>query len=435
MSRSARGGALRDTVADFLRQHPPGPRLCVGYSGGVDSTVLLALLADLRREFALHLSAVHVHHGLSSQADAWVTHCREQCASLDVPLRVERVVVDRAGLGLEAAAREARYRVFAGLDADALVLAHQRDDQAETLLLQLLRGAGMKGLAAMPEERGLGRMKLLRPLLAVPRGEIESHARAHGLVWVEDASNGDTALRRNAARHLLLPILEDLFPGAAVTLAQAATQFAETAGLLDVLASLDGAHAQAGLELARLAGLDVARARNLLRRYLELRGIPIRRERLHEALAQMLDARPDAEPRVDFGAASLRRFQGHVVLVNNPSPPGARVWHWGGETQLDLGGAGSLRFTAATGAGVRLPGEVTVKLRAGGERLRPEGGRPSRTLKNLLREGAVPPWLRARLPLVYVADGLAWAAEIGADAAYRAAPGEAGWLISWRQPE
>ncbi len=200
MSRSARGGALRDTVADFLRQHPPGPRLCVGYSGGVDSTVLLALLADLRREFALHLSAVHVHHGLSSQADAWVTHCREQCASLDVPLRVERVVVDRAGLGLEAAAREARYRVFAGLDADALVLAHQRDDQAETLLLQLLRGAGMKGLAAMPEERGLGRMKLLRPLLAVPRGEIESHARAHGLVWVEDASNGDTALRRNAAR-------------------------------------------------------------------------------------------------------------------------------------------------------------------------------------------------------------------------------------------
>ena len=407
----------------------------MGYSGGVDSTVLLALLADLRREFAFHLSAVHVHHGLSSQADAWVAHCREQCASLDIPLRVERVVVRRAGQGLEAAAREARYRVFAGLDADALALAHHRCDQAETVLLQLLRGAGIKGLAAMPQVRALGSVRLLRPLLAVSRGEIEIHARAHGLVWVEDASNSDTALRRNAVRHLLLPILEDLFPGAAVTLTQAAAQFAETAGLLDALARLDGAHAQEGLELAQLAGLDVARARNLLRHFLELRGIPIRRERLHEALAQMLDARLDAEPRVDFGAASLRRFQGHVVLVNNPPPPGSRIWHWGGEALLDMGGAGSLCFTAATGAGVRLPVEATVKLRAGGERLRPEGHRPSRTLKNLLRECAVPPWLRTRLPLIYVADELAWAAEIGADAAYQAAPGEAGWLISWLQPE
>ena len=407
----------------------------MGYSGGVDSTVLLALLADLRREFAFHLSAVHVHHGLSSQADAWVAHCREQCASLDLPLRVERVVVRRAGQGLEAAAREARYRVFAGLDADALALAHHRCDQAETVLLQLLRGAGIKGLAAMPQVRALGSVRLLRPLLAVSRGEIDIHARTHGLVWVEDASNSDTALRRNAVRHLLLPILEDLFPGAAVTLTQAAAQFAETAGLLDALARLDGAHAQEGLELAHLAGLDGARARNLLRHYLELRGIPIRREHLHEALAQMLDARPDAEPRVDFGAASLRRFHGRVVLVNNPPPPGSRMWHWGGEALLHLGGAGSLRFTATMGAGVRLPVEATVTRRAGGERLRPEGHRPSRTLKNLLREAAVPPWLRTSLPLIYVADELAWAAEIGADAAYQAAPGEAGWLISWLQPE
>jgi tRNA(Ile)-lysidine synthase len=380
------------------------------------------------------LFAVHVHHGLSPQAGAWVEHCRQQCAGLGVPLQVEPVTVRLSGQGLEAAAREARYRVFAGLDADALALAHQRDDQAETLLLQLLRGAGMKGLAAMPVERPLGPLKLLRPLLDVTRREIEAYARAQGLSWVDDASNADTALRRNATRHHLMPVLEALFPGAALTLAQAAAQFAETTGLLDALACLDGATAPEGLPVARLAELDVARARNLLRHYLELHGIPIRRERLHEALTQMLKARADAEPVVDFGTVSLRRFQGRVALVKHSPSPKVQTWHWRGETELDLGTAGSLCFKAATGRGVVLPDRVTVRLRIGGEKLRPEARRPARTLKNLLRETGVPPWLRERLPLLYVDGRLAWAAEIGADAAYQAGPGEAGWLISWRKP-
>jgi tRNA(Ile)-lysidine synthase len=421
-------------VALFLRQHPPGRRLSLGFSGGLDSTVLLHLIAGLRGELGFTLSAVHVHHGLSAQADAWAEHCRRLCAGLEVPLQVERVAVNRGGLGLEAAAREARYRVFAGLDADALALAHQRDDQAETVLLQLLRGAGSKGLAAMPAERALGPIKLLRPLLAVPRSEIEAYARAQGLAWVDDESNADTAMSRNAARHHLMPLLEDLFPGAAVTLAQAAAQFAETAALLDALARLDGAGAAEGLAVAHLAELDAARARNLLRRYLELHGIPIRRDRLHEALAQMLAARADAQPVVDFGAASLRRFQGRVVLVKNPPPPAVQTWRWRGEAELDLGVAGKLGFTMATGQGVRLPGQVVVALRKGGEKLGPVALRPARTLKNLLREAGVPPWLRARLPLVYVDGRLAWAAEIGADAAFQAGPDEAGWLISWRKP-
>jgi tRNA(Ile)-lysidine synthase len=251
---------------------------------------------------------------------------------------------------------------------------------------------------------------------------------------VDDASNADTALRRNAVRHRLMPALEDLFPGAAVTLAQAAAQFAETAGLLDALARQDGAAAPEGLAVARLEQLDAARARNLLRHYLELHGHPIRRERLHEALAQMLEARADASPVVDFGAASLRRFQGRVVLVKHSPPPGAQAWHWQGEAELDLGAAGKLCFVAAAGEGVRLSGKVMITLRAGGEKLRPNARRPARTLKNLLREAGLPPWLRERLPLVYVEGHLAWAAEIGADAAFQAGPDAAGWLISWRQP-
>jgi len=254
---------------------------------------------------------------------------------------------------------------------------------------------------------------------------------------VDDASNGDTALRRNATRHHLLPLLEAMFPGAAVTLAQAAAQFAESADLLDALARQDGAAAISveGVSLARLGELDPARARNLLRHYLELHGIPIRRERLHEALGQMLTARVDAQPAVAFASATLRRYQGRAVLVKQAAPPAGQTWQWRGEAELDLGAAGRLSFTPASGQGVVLPGVATVRLRSGGEKLRPDARRPARTLKNLLREAAVPPWRRECLPLVYLEERLAWAAEIGADAAFQAGPGMPGWLISWWRPE
>ncbi len=425
---------MKSRVARFLERHPPGPRLGIGYSGGLDSTVLLHLLAELRDPFGYRLSAIHVNHGLSREADAWVEHCRRQCLALDVPLQVERVQVARDGLGLEAAAREARYRVFAGLAVDALALAQHRDDQAETVLLQLLRGGGLKGLAAMPAERSLAGIRLLRPLLEVPRTEIEIHARARGLTWVEDASNDDPALRRNAVRHQLLPLLTDLFPSAEATLARAAAQFAEAAHLLDVLAEQDGAGDPMGLDLARLADLEPTRGRNVLRRYLELQGVPLHRERLHEALDQMLQARGDANPAIDFGTATLRRFHGRAQMASSARPL-QRSWSWQGEAGMNLGAAGGLYFTATQGAGVRLDGEVRIVLRQGGEKLQPDLRRPVRTLKNLLREAGVPTWWRERLPLVQVGGQLAWAAEIGADARFQAGPDEMGWLISWRQPD
>lgn len=431
---TAPGTGLAARLAAFLRRHPPGRRLCVGYSGGLDSSVLLHLLAGLRAECDYQLGAVHVHHGLSPVADAWATHCQAVCAALDIPLRIERVTVKPTGQGLEAAAREARYRVFAGLAVDSLALAHQRDDQAETVLLQLLRGAGMKGLAAMPAERPLGGIRLLRPLLDTPREEIEAYARGRGLAWVEDASNADAALRRNATRHHLLPAIEARFPGASRTLAAAAERFAESARLLDDLAALDAADMADGLEVARLARLEPARARNLLRHFLASRGVPIQRERLHEALAQMLEASPDSEPMVAFGALALRRFQGRLVLVGQSSPPAVATWTWRGEAVLDLGGMGKLAFKPALGVGVRLPEGVTVRPRGGGEKLRPDARRPARTLKNLLREAGVPPWWRERLPLIYVDGRLAWAAEIGADATFRPGPDEIGWLITWSRP-
>ncbi len=437
---TAAGDVLLVQVAACLKRHlRPASRLTVGYSGGLDSSVLLHLLAALRQTADFSLAAVHIHHGLSPQADAWAQHCAQVCRALAVPLALHRVEVQLRGEGLEAAARAARYRVYAGLDTDFLVLAHHRDDQTETVLLQLLRGASLKGLAAMPELRPLASgCGLLRPLLAATRAEISAWALARGIAWIEDESNADLRLARNALRQAVLPPLTERFPDAARALAQAAAQFAEAAALLDALAEQDGRDAISsdGLDLAVLHALPEPRARNLLRRYLEQAGVEIHQEALHEALRQLLTARQDAQVRVDFGACALRRHR-HWALLDPVSPAGgagkAAVTPWQGETCLDLGVAGRLFFQAAIGDGVRLlPGQVSIRQRTGGERMRPGVGRPRRTLKNLLREAAIPAWQRAALPLVYRDETLVWAARLGADSDFLAGPGEPGWLISWQ---
>lgn len=430
---------LTTQVTACLKRHiQPGSRLTVGYSGGLDSSVLLHLLVGLRESADFSLAAVHIHHGLSPQADVWAQHCAQVCGELAVPLEIHRVEVRPAGAGIEAAARAARYRVFARLDTDFLVLAHHRDDQAETVLLQLLRGASLKGLAAMPEVRPLAGVALLRPLLAANRSDMLAWATARRVSWIEDESNTDVRLARNALRHDVLPRLIDRFPDAPKALAQAAGQFAEAALLLDALADLDGRDAISGdgLALPVLHALPEPRARNLLRRFLEQSGVEIHQESLREALRQLLTARQDAQVRVDFAAFSLRRHRQWAVLDRvqvAADRSGAEIRLWRGEDCLDLGAAGCLSFQSVTGEGVSLiPGNVSIRLRSGGERLRPGAGRPRRTLKNLLREAGIPAWQRESLPLVYVDEALVWAAQIGADSDFLAKPGEPGWLISWQ---
>jgi tRNA(Ile)-lysidine synthase len=430
---------LTTQVAACLKRHvSSGSRLTVGYSGGLDSSVLLYLLAGLRQAADFSLAAVHIHHGLSPQADAWAKHCAQVCSELDVPLAVHPVEVRPAGEGVEAAARAERYRVFAHLDTDFLVLAHHRDDQAETVMLQLLRGGGLKGLAAMPQARPLAGIVLLRPLLATSRAEISVWAVQNGVRWIEDESNTDVRLARNALRHEVLPKLSESFPDAPKALAQAAGQFAEAASLLDALADLDGREAMAadGLTLNVLSALPEPRARNLLRRFLAQSGVEIHHETLCEALRQLLTARQDAQVRVDFGEFTLRRHRQRAVLdhLSQTTAKGRmQVRYWQGESSLDLGSTGKLFFQATTGAGVRLgPGEITIRQRSGGERMRPGAGRPRRTLKNLLREAGVPAWQRELLPLIYVDEKLAWAALLGPDSDFLAKPDEPGWLISWQ---
>jgi tRNA(Ile)-lysidine synthase len=386
-----------------------GRRIAAGFSGGVDSTVLLHALHRLAPEFGYRLCAIHVHHGLSPHADAWRRTCARFCRALGVPFAARRVAVRRSRRGLEAEAREQRRAAFARLRADAIALGHQLDDQAETVLLNLLRGAGLEGAAAMPAVGRLDGKLLLRPLLAVPRETILAYARAHGLAWVEDESNANESLTRNFLRRRVGPLLAERFPRWRENLARAARHFAA-------------------------ARLD---ARRLLREFLAAHGLRAPSEaKLAEMLKQL--AGPGSRAQIRHDGALVRRYRGRVTVerdaaaVSQPFTP----LHWQGEPRLRLPAlGGELRFRRVRGAGIslrRLAAGLTVRVRAGGERLQPDPRRPRRTLKNLFQEAGVPPWERARLPLLFSGPDLVWAPGLGVDAAYASGPDEPGIVPEWR---
>lgn len=302
---------LTAVLAACLQRHvQSGQRLVVGLSGGIDSVVLLHALASLHRD---GVSALHIHHGISPNADRWAKACAEFALQLGVPFACARVEVERSSAdGLEAAARRARHAAFAAAQADWIVLAHHRDDQAETLLFNLMRGTGIAGAAAMRERSG----RLLRPLLTLGRDEIERYAVAHRLDWIEDESNADTRHARNFLRHRILAPLTQRFPAAAKNLAGAAARFAEAQDLLDDLARADlGSVTDFPVPVTALQVLDEPRARNVLRYLLARHAVPIPSEaRLREALRQMLSAAADRHPALQLGDHRLTRRHGLIYI-------------------------------------------------------------------------------------------------------------------------
>lgn len=288
----------------------PAESLCVGLSGGCDSVVLLHVLSRLG--LGERLTAMHVHHGLSAHADAWAGFCSDFCGRLPVLLKIVRVSVDRqSGLGLEAAARAARYAALTQCGANNLVLAHHQGDQAETLLFNLLRGAGVTGASGMPAVRRVAGVNLLRPLLGVHRSVLEGYAQQHGLRWIEDESNADTRYSRNFLRHEVVPLLRQRFPAVEATLAQAATHFGEADELLAELAAVDWQNVReingSSASMSRLRQLPVPRLKNLLRHRLRTLGwqVPVA-SRLDEFARQLLAAAPDRHPVLQLPDGVMR---------------------------------------------------------------------------------------------------------------------------------
>lgn len=410
--------------------------LLLAFSGGLDSCVLLHLLAALKRQADFNLRAMHVHHGLSPNAGRWAEFCSDVCLQLGVPLQVVHVQVEQdSGQGVEAAARTVRYQTLLAATADYVVLAHHQDDQAETLLLQLLRGAGVKGLSAMGA-LDLNK-RLLRPLLDISRAELQAYAERQGLRWMEDESNSDTAYDRNYCRQRILPVMLERFPAAKSTLARSAAHMAEAAQLLDELAAMDAGQHVCGrqLKVSGLADLAEPRARNLLRWWLSAnqQRAPSS-DRLREMLSQLLSAKADARIKLTLADAAIRRYRDFAYL-EQAVPASAIAMSWQGEAELQLPDSSRLVFERKTGEGLALErlgiSRLRISNRLGGERFKPDLARPTRTLKHLLQEAAMPPWLRERLPLVYCEDTLAVVPGVGVACELQARPDEAGLTVTW----
>src|SRR5665647_614831 len=324
-------------IAPLLPAHSS---VLVGLSGGVDSVVLLHMLHKLAARYSWQLSALHVHHGISRNADAWAKFCADLCDRLHIPLRIEHVdIAPLRSHGIEAAARKLRHEAFSRQPCDFVAVAHHADDQAETLLLQLLRGAGVRGASAMPQytERA-DSVPLIRPLLHCSREEILAYAAAHQLHWIEDESNADDSYPRNFLRHRVLPLLGESFPAYRDTLARSAQHFAEASGLLDELAQQDGVqaiHADT-LDVAVLQALSQTRAKNLLRYFLHSCGAPMPQAlQLDDMLHQLCSARQDAAVCISYSDWQVRRYRGKVYALRalgEFDPNIVLPWH--GEAEL-----------------------------------------------------------------------------------------------------
>lgn len=427
--------ALLQTLKPFLDYR----RWWIAYSGGVDSHVLLHLLAQLRAQKKNPaLTAIHINHQLNPRASNWVEHCRRVCADLNIEFISETVDVVSEGDGIEAAARKARYTAFekhVGV-SELLLQAHHRDDQIETLMLRLLRGSGIGGLAAIPVQRALGEGQLLRPLLEYSRADILAYAQQQQLKWINDDSNDSDRYDRNFLRLNVLPIAEQRWPAYRTTLARVVTQAGEAAQLLDELARIDAERAiniDGELSLIACAELSEERQCNLLRFWFQQKKLPKpSREQLLQVIV-MVHASIDAEPCVRWPGVEVHRFRDNLYAF--PPLPLIPVEpiniEWDLSKPLLVDGFGRLSATSVVGSGLRADLKYHVRNRVGGERCKPAGRQHSQVLKKLLQEYDVPPWLRDRLPIIYCGDEIAAVGDVWICGEFVADANQRGWHLHW----
>lgn len=427
---------LRDLLESALAELPRGP-LLVAHSGGLDSTVLLHALAhsDAARERGLR--AVHVDHRLHADSAMWSRRCTDFAETIGVPLEVRTVEVARApGLGLEATARRARYGAIEAMlgEGEIVVLGHHRDDQAETVLLKLLRGAGPEGLGAMRALRRLGPGRAWRPLLTLPRATLRAYAERHRLIWIEDPSNADVSLDRNFLRIEILPRIVRRWPEAEASIAQSATWARAAADFIDdeaerALASVQGLD-PATLRFREWLMLPDALRDPVLRRWLRSVWLPEPTQfQVAELVRQLGEAGEDRQPCVRWPGVEVRRYRD---LLHALPPLQLPQLDWSapftGEALALPADIGTLQLVAITSGAPapRLAEPASVRFRRGGESLRLHGGAHTRELRDLLQEAGIPPWQRSRLPLVFDREGALlavadlWISEAGAELLARA---------------
>lgn len=402
-------GFSPDHLLSALEGFPPVEGYWIAYSGGLDSSVLLHAMAALRGRLRAPLWALHLDHGLQDESAHWSAHCARQCGQLNIPLTHQRLsLAPRPGSSVEAEAREARLAAFRQTlrPGQMMLTAQHRDDQAETLLLQLLRGSGLSGLAAMPELAELGPGWLGRPLLRVGRADLRAYARAESVRWIEDPSNAGLRFDRNYLRHEVLPLIAARWPSYAETFSRSARHCAQGQGLIDALAEQSHAAVQGrrpgSLSVSRLRALEPALCRALLRHWIRRQGFRLPDTRhLDRILREVLGAAPDRSPLVAWQGSEVRRYRDDLfILAPLPPRPAAMTIVWEGPQPLRL--AGTLGYLQRSG----VDGALEVRFGVGGQRCRIAGKGHGKSLKKLYQEYAVPDWIRPYVPLVFAAGRL-----------------------------
>lgn len=419
--------ALCDLFRDLLQRSHDVRRWVIAHSGGLDSQVLLHLAAQhLPTDQILVL---HINHHLQPQASAWAAFSATQAQQLGLRHKTIDVSPEDAS---EEKARAARYAAFTSVvqSGDCLLQAHHCDDQAETLLYRLLRGSGLRGLGAMPQQRTLSVGVLCRPLLSVPRAELEAYARAHGLEWINDPSNLDEGYDRNYLRHTVMPLLNARWPGVARRWQNTALQLRDTQQVLDEyldqdLTRLCGPLGE--LRLSQMEGLAVGRRDLLLLRWLQRAGVTVGRRQLDEIVATVIQARTDAQPQLKLGGWWLRRYRDGLYLT--PDQLSARE----GLAQLALGAyrlSDGVLSVSWSETGLASLDGVSMVRRQGGERCRPAGRGGSCTVKQCLQEAGIPVWLRTDWPLLVADDEVVAVAGVCICEGWQGKNG--GYALSWR---
>lgn len=397
---------LIDCLQAHLRRGPKTQRYIVAYSGGADSTALLHALHQLAETATWTVAAIHIHHGLQQQADQWADHVQQTCTRWQIPLHLERIAVIPDGQGIEAAARDARYTFLANyLQAnDVALTAHHADDQAETLLLHLLRGSGLRGLAGIPPLRKLGAGLLYRPLLDMPGVLAKTYCHEQKLKYIEDGSNTDERFDRNWLRHSLLPMLHTRFPKASDNLAISAQLLRQSFDIHQqyitqlLTTVLDG---QSLLNIDQMQQYPIPVQHELLRTYLTNQQVPAPpRRRLSEFLRQLKQTQAGRSPVLAWQKHQLRCYQGHIhyLLEQAVSVPIKAQWQPPHPCSWGLKGTLSIQCLSNTQP-VQWP-IFTLHKRAGGESIKLVDGH-HHSVKKLYQQASIPPWERASLPLVY----------------------------------
>jgi len=431
---------IYQSFLENLKQDNSNLEILMGFSGGLDSSVLIHLLSQMRAKLNFKLKAIHVHHGLSSSADDWLNFCKEKCKLLDIEFHSEKVKInEKTSLGIEGEARKLRYKAIKETQKDIVALGHHQNDQAETLMLQLLRGAGLKGLAAMPEFDS--KRKFWRPLLYIKKDTLEKYAKDKKIEYIEDESNQDINFDRNFIRKKVLPLIESRYPSSIETMSRSAINISEGHHLNELVALDDSKSVMSDdgkyLFITDLKSLPKIRAINLIRWWLSFNNLlmPSRRN-IDELYKQILLIKRDTSLNLKISDdASIRAYNNKLFIVSLDINPSKFDLKWSGQEELYLPNKTKLQFIKIKEGGLSLSKlgvkTLRVRSRAGGEKLKPFSDQPSRSLKYLFQTADIPIWERGQIPLIFAKNQLVAVPNLAIQHKYKSIKGEEGYQINW----